>query len=126
MSRPFTYQSKTANQPDMVEAILDYLQDKRGNIEPFQLQLLCRHIELKVIENQAKVGELVIVDLQSYLGGQEGMDKVIKRFYQKRRQFASRLAGPAEGPHFMRNRLVKSGRPARKLKPQTNQAEFWA
>jgi hypothetical protein len=82
ISRPFTYQTKTAIQPDTVESILDHLEDERGNIEPFQLQLLCRHIELKVIQNQAKSAEPVVVDLQSYLGGQEGMDRVIHRFYQ--------------------------------------------
>ncbi len=68
--------------PETVAAILDYLQDKHGNIEPFQLQLLCQHIELKVIANQAGAEQTISVDLQTYLGGKDGMDAVIKGFYQ--------------------------------------------
>ncbi len=82
ISRPFSFQLTRGNQADTVDAMLDYLQDKHGNIEPFQLQLLCRHIELKVIENQKRSMVPVVVDLQSYLGGPEGMDQVINRFYQ--------------------------------------------
>jgi formylglycine-generating enzyme required for sulfatase activity len=75
IARPFFYQ------PATVEALLDYLQDKHGNIEPFQLQLLCEHIQRQVILNQIKATEPILVDLQGYLGGKDGMDKVTKRFY---------------------------------------------
>ncbi len=41
---PFTYNSQT------LENMLDYLSNERGEIESFQLQLLCQHIEKKVKE----------------------------------------------------------------------------
>ncbi len=75
-AKPFSYQ------PETVSAILDYLQDRDHNIEPFQLQLLCRHIEEHVIAQQHEAEHAIVVDLDNYLGGITGMDDIIKRFYQ--------------------------------------------
>ncbi|WP_150050362.1 formylglycine-generating enzyme family protein [Methylomonas rhizoryzae] len=75
-SKPFSFQTT------MVDALLAHMQDKRGNIEPFELQLLCRHVELQVVARQAESNESLEVDLQTYLGGEAGMDKVVNQFYR--------------------------------------------
>ena len=87
MSMPFSY----ATHPDTATAMLDYLSGptqgesvpevSAHNIEPFQLQLLCRHIEQQVITHQA-TQKTITVDVDNYLGGRAGMAQVIKTFYQ--------------------------------------------
>ena len=76
IAQPFSYQTET------VDAILKHLQGRDHDIEPFQLQLLCRNIEQQVITHQANSDEAIVVDLHSYLGGTAGMDGIIKQFYQ--------------------------------------------
>jgi tetratricopeptide (TPR) repeat protein len=76
--------------PEAIQAMLDFLCKRReGNeiivtdeIEPFQLQLLCQHIENKVhIRQEQKDTEIVIEEDE--LGGEEGMKAVLEDFYDR-------------------------------------------
>ncbi|MGH8584009.1 MAG: formylglycine-generating enzyme family protein [Gammaproteobacteria bacterium] len=82
-TRPFDYVPTRDEVPGTVDAILKFLTDSRGEIEPFQLQVLCRHVEREVKVRQAQTEAKVEVDLQSYLGGQQGMQTVITTFYKQ-------------------------------------------
>ena len=62
--------------------LLDFLQSRHGEIEPFQLQVLCSHVEQRVAARQAAGATALLVDLQGYLGGRVGMEKVLQGFYR--------------------------------------------
>jgi hypothetical protein len=83
-SRPFSYQ------PAAVDELLDFLQGTHGEIEPFQLQVLCSYVERQVAERQGLQAEPVVVDAPAYLGGRQGMLKVQESFYH---QALSKLPG---------------------------------
>jgi hypothetical protein len=81
-TKGFTYDPKT------VDAMLSFLgkSEERDEIiqtdeiEPFQLQLLCRHIEERVNKKSYKNSSEYIVQ-ESELDGEEGMQKVLQGFY---------------------------------------------
>jgi tetratricopeptide (TPR) repeat protein len=75
--------------PDTVEMMLDFLckQRKRSDlsmvtdeIEPFQLQLVCQHVENEVRQKSEHAATEVIVQKED-LGGEEGMLRVLEDFY---------------------------------------------
>ncbi|UCH92163.1 MAG: tetratricopeptide repeat protein, partial [Candidatus Aminicenantes bacterium] len=75
--------------PDALEMILDFLckpKDRDSSrithgVEPFQLQLLCRHLEEKARHKpDEKKGEIEKADL----GGEPGMKKVLQNYYEDR------------------------------------------
>ncbi len=63
-----------------LEAMLDFLKSRTGEIEPFQLQVLCQHVEREVATQQAKGVRDVSVD-EHLLGGKAGLGKVLRNFY---------------------------------------------
>jgi tetratricopeptide (TPR) repeat protein len=73
-----------------VREILDFLCQQRerygfvmaDEVESFQLQLLCRHLEEKAIA-AAEKGNLDVVIDPSFLGGEKGMEEVLKGFYSR-------------------------------------------
>jgi tetratricopeptide (TPR) repeat protein len=74
--------------PEAVESMLDFLckRMERGiikmtdEVESFQLQLLCRHIEDMARERvKKKPGEIIVKKKE--LGGEAGMQRVLQRFY---------------------------------------------
>jgi tetratricopeptide (TPR) repeat protein len=79
---PFNYS------PDAVDMMLNFLckrKEKGGikitnEVEPFQLQLLCKHIEDKVRERAAAESGDIIVK-KNDLGGETGMQRVLQGFY---------------------------------------------
>ena len=77
-TQPFDYRS------DVLKVLLDFLTGSEGAIEPYQLQLLCQHVERQVAEKQkAKKQEgaqRIEVD-NTYLGGKEAMQSILGRFY---------------------------------------------
>ncbi len=84
-SKRFSYAAET------VAEMLDFLcqQRERGQtiktneVEPFQLQLLCHHIEEKVSEKVGKKpGEYVVQKRE--LGGKAGMKRILQGFYEAR------------------------------------------
>lgn len=81
-TEPFEYS------PDTVNMMLDFLykRNEKGGIrvsnevESFQLQLLCRHIEDKVREETTKRNDAIIIE-PSTLGGEKGMQQILQQFY---------------------------------------------
>ncbi|MCP5103220.1 MAG: tetratricopeptide repeat protein, partial [bacterium] len=77
-ARGFSYAAGT------VDEMLDFLcarreRSKAGEVEPFQLQLLCRHVEQKV---SGKGGGYKVTGRD--LGGKAGMKRVLQGFYEDR------------------------------------------
>ena len=79
--------------PDAIKELLDFLctQRQRGKlvtgdeIEPFQLQILCRHIEDHILKLQGSNGIVNAADL----GGTAGMQVILQSFYtSKLEEFA--------------------------------------
>jgi len=74
---------------ETVEAMLDFFCERRerktkvrtDEVEPFQLQLLCQHIESKISEKVDKEGAADIIIQKDDLGGEAGMQRVLKDFY---------------------------------------------
>ena len=70
------------------ETILDFLTQRGGRstdaVEPFQLQLICQHIESAAAlkQREATAGERVVVTLQD-LGGVNGLRDILKDFYKR-------------------------------------------
>ncbi|MGD2087832.1 MAG: tetratricopeptide repeat protein [Candidatus Aminicenantes bacterium] len=73
-----------------VREILDFLCQQRerhgfvmaDEVESFQLQLLCRHLEEKAIAAAEKGKSDVVID-PTFLGGKKGMEEVLKGFYSR-------------------------------------------
>lgn len=61
---------------EAVEEILDFLTGKDRQIEPFQLQILCHHIESRIRASADKVVQ------PGVLGGPNGMQVILQQFYQ--------------------------------------------
>jgi formylglycine-generating enzyme required for sulfatase activity len=78
-TRPFTYAENALNE------LLDFLAAKNGQIEPFQLQVLCSHVEQRVEREQsALAADTPRIDVGSgYLGGSRGMKDILKNFYRQ-------------------------------------------
>jgi tetratricopeptide (TPR) repeat protein len=75
--------------PEAVDMILDFLCKQRerdeikisDEVEPFQLQILCRHLEEKSREKGKKIeGEITIG--KEDLSGEKGMQQVLQQFYE--------------------------------------------
>jgi|GEM_PF-6910706 len=76
ISPPFEYN------PVVLTELLDYLTGNEGVIEPYQLQLLCQHVERQVVAQNRKEKGLQTLQIEgNYLGGSSGMDTVLGRFY---------------------------------------------
>lgn len=75
-ARPFAYDE------DTLKSILDFLSNDAGEVEPFQLQVLCSHIERSVVAAQSEraTDKALTVD-ESLLGGRKAMQAVLSRFY---------------------------------------------
>ncbi|MCP4044148.1 MAG: hypothetical protein GY731_19710, partial [Gammaproteobacteria bacterium] len=72
-TQPFRYA------PDALDKLFEFLCGEKGDIEPFQLQVLCRHIEGQV-SKRAREGEDLTVD-GSYLGSRKEMEGILLGFY---------------------------------------------
>ncbi len=80
---PFTFR------PKAVDMILEFLckQIDMGKIkrtdevESFQLQLLCRHIEEHKVREKKESGKVDIIIEPGDLGGEKGLQEILERFY---------------------------------------------
>ena len=68
-------------EPAALVAMIEYLKGKSGVIEPFQLQLLCRHAEAVAARKAGTSGESVRLTLDD-IEGKAGFDAVLKNFYR--------------------------------------------
>lgn len=83
-TKTFTYR------PETIDAFLDFLCKRRegeryvptDEVEPFQLQLICQHIE-KLVAEKTKQGENTIVIKEADLGGETGMQRILEDFYDQ-------------------------------------------
>jgi tetratricopeptide (TPR) repeat protein len=76
VTAPFEYD------PATVEEIVAAARSPCGGIDPFVLQLICGHVERKVLRQQADRNPSPAVTVDStYLGGEEGMRALTVNFY---------------------------------------------
>jgi formylglycine-generating enzyme required for sulfatase activity len=73
ITRSFQYED------DAITELLGFLSASDGAIEPYQLQLLCQHVERQVAQRQG-ASQVITVD-HSYLGGKAAMESILGRFY---------------------------------------------
>ena len=71
---PFSYKEATLN------TIMEFLVNRQGEVEPFQLQIICQYVEQQVAQCQRKGQKEVEVD-REVLGGREAMEGLIQNFY---------------------------------------------
>ncbi|WP_339715840.1 leucine-rich repeat domain-containing protein [uncultured Kriegella sp.] len=71
---PFNYA------PETLKEILSNLSNEAGEIESFQLQIVCQHVEKKVKEQESK-GEQKIQATPDFIGGKEGILSILKNYY---------------------------------------------
>ncbi|NIM11888.1 MAG: tetratricopeptide repeat protein [Candidatus Aminicenantes bacterium] len=78
---------------EAVDEMLDFLCERRvndkivktGEVEPFQLQLLCQHVEEKTIKRADKAAAGSGYPVQGKdLGGKTGMRRILQGFYEER------------------------------------------
>lgn len=73
-TRPFRYEERT------LDDMLAFLADRQGEVEPFQLQVVCRHAEQQVSKRQREQNGAVEVD-EVLLGGRKAMENLMNGFY---------------------------------------------
>ncbi|MCP4438575.1 MAG: hypothetical protein GY810_06485 [Aureispira sp.] len=64
--------------PDALDLIIHKLSNKNGEIEAFQLQIICQHIEQKLKDQKLN---RVAPDL---LGGEEGIQEILEGYYRRK------------------------------------------
>jgi len=72
--RPFTYSE------DALADMLAVLEGNAGTVEPFQLQVVCRHVEQVVTAIERTTTQPVIITANE-IGGRAGIQKVIENYY---------------------------------------------
>lgn len=85
-TQPFTYDDFA------LDAMLTYLKGRSDVIEPFQLQLLCRHAEGIAQRKESTQNEPVVLTTDDFKGS-NAFDEVLANFY---RDVLSRVSSPAE------------------------------
>jgi formylglycine-generating enzyme required for sulfatase activity len=74
-TRPFQYEKPT------LDAMMEFLANQQGEVEPFQLQIVCRHAEQQVAARQRQhVGEIQVDE--KLLGGRKAMETLLEGFYR--------------------------------------------
>jgi tetratricopeptide (TPR) repeat protein len=76
--------------PQAIEEMLDFLCERRNRsgvvkgdeVEPFQLQILCQHMEDQIAWNEEPAGGVQAVTAAE-LGGRQGMESILQQFYNK-------------------------------------------
>jgi len=73
---PFTYSDET------LKMMLGFLAGRHGTIEPFQLQLLCQHVERVIVPGKLRAGASSGIEITpNDLGGERVMSDLVRRFY---------------------------------------------
>lgn len=67
---------------DTIRMMLGFLAGRHGTIEPFQLQLLCQHIERVIVPQKLRAGASSTIEITANdLGGERVMSDLVRRFY---------------------------------------------
>jgi hypothetical protein len=74
LTAPFSYA------PETIEKIQTELSNEFGEIESFQLQIICQYVERKVKKEQTDGNQNVVVT-PDYLGEAEGIREILKNYY---------------------------------------------
>lgn len=75
---PFSYA------PTTIKEMVEHLSNQQGEIESFQLQILCQHIEKKVKEKEKNTESIKVTP--DYLGGKEGIRNILNNYYENKIQ----------------------------------------
>ena len=75
-TRPFSYKDTTLN------AIMEFLVNRQGEVEPFQLQIVCQYVERQVEHRQRQGQGKVEVD-ETVLGGRAVIEGLLQDFYRR-------------------------------------------
>lgn len=92
----FDYSEKALND------ILDSLSDDKGNIESFQLQIICQHVEQKIAERAADTDKLQVEP--NDLGGNDGIQNILNNYYNTQ---IRKIQNPEE--RLAARRLIEEG-----------------
>ncbi len=99
-TRPFVYKDATLN------AMMEFLVNRQGEVEPFQLQIICQYVEQQVAERQGQVQGVLEVD-EHILSGRAVMEGLLQDFY---RRAVGRLPGwPLSWQRGQARRLCERG-----------------
>lgn len=79
-SPAFTYQEES------IKIIEDKLSNQKGEIESFQLQIICQHLEQKIIQNTLENTNKTPTVIPSYLDGNDSVDNILNHYYERKIQ----------------------------------------
>lgn len=65
-----------------LDGMMDFLANRKGEVEPFQLQIICRRAEQQVAKCQKEREGVIEVD-ESLLGGRKAMEHLLEDFYRQ-------------------------------------------
>jgi formylglycine-generating enzyme required for sulfatase activity len=83
MDDPDTFKTRPFRYTDgALDAIMEFLVNRQGEVEPFQLQIICRDAEQQVALRE-QAGELDGQVDETLLGGRKAMEKLLENFYRK-------------------------------------------
>lgn len=75
MTSPFSYTDLA------LKEMMNFLVNDHGEVEPFQLQLICQHVEWSVLSKQ-QAGESGVLVKKEMLGGSNAMNNLLQNFYR--------------------------------------------
>lgn len=100
-------------EPQALQDILDHLgattSGATSEVEAFQLQLVCSHLEARMLEQQRRGISPLRVGAETY-GGRAGLERLLANFYQDTIQ---QIADPVErynARYFIENELIRNER----------------
>lgn len=70
--------------PETLSIIQDNLSNQNGEIESFQLQIICQHIEHQIVERDKAEDHLQWLVTHDYLGGAVGIQSILNDYYEQR------------------------------------------
>ncbi|MEO5997576.1 MAG: hypothetical protein ABIN89_12645 [Chitinophagaceae bacterium] len=70
---------------EAVTEICNYLKNEEGEVESFQLQILCQELEKRIIDRYQKKEKSLWINREE-LGGETGMDNITKNYYTNQLQ----------------------------------------
>ena len=69
-------------EPKAIEGICNYLKNEDGEVESFQLQILCQELEKRIINRHlAEKSATSLLITEEELGGEQGLDAITKNYY---------------------------------------------
>ena len=95
--------------PEAIEQIQNELSNEFGEIESFQLQIVCQHIERRVRKEQTESQENIVVTTE-YLGGKEGIRGILKNYYNNQIALLGNIEEQVAARKFLEEGLIMNKR----------------